>query len=441
MGRIDRDALASVAAVDGLARATILIVDDTPLNLSILGDLLQPLYHVRVANSGETALRAVRSEPFPDLVLLDIMMPGMDGFEVLRQLRSDAATADIPVIFITALRDDEGEEKGFALGAADYIHKPIRGPVVLARVRAQLQARAAREILRKNNARLERKIEESAQALETAQMQLIQSEKMAAMGQLAAGVAHEINNPIGFVGSNLGTLDNYLRDIFSLLDAYEQAGHALGDPPALAPVEEMRRKIDIAYLRRDIGDLLAESREGVMRVRRIVQDLQSFSRSGDSGWQWADVHQGIEAMLKIASSELRYHCSIVRRYGTLPPIWCIPSQLNQVFMNLLINAGQAVADKGEIVIVTEALGDDTVCIRVIDNGCGIPPENLERIFDPFFTSKPVGKGTGLGLSISWGIVRRHGGDIAVESSPGKGTTFSVTLPVRPSEQPIPEGHA
>lgn len=433
--------MASAAGVDALARATILIVDDAPLNLSVLGELLQPLYNVRVANSGEAALRAAHGDPLPDLVLLDIMMPGMDGFEVLRQLRSDPATADIPVIFITALRDDDGEEKGFELGAADYIHKPIRGPIVLARVRAQLQARAAREILRKNNARLERKVEESVRALEMAQMQLLQSEKMAAMGQLAAGVAHEINNPIGFVGSNLGSLEAYLREIFSLLDAYEQAGRALGNPPEISAVEALRRKIDIDFLRRDIADLLAESREGILRVRRIVQDLQNFSRSGDGGWQWADIHEGLEAMLKIAASELRYRCTIVKRYGALPRIWCIPSQLNQVFMNLLMNAGQAIADKGEITIATAMAGEDRVCIQVVDNGCGIPAENIDRIFEPFYTSKPVGKGTGLGLSISWGIVRRHGGDISVDSSPGKGTTFSVMLPVRPAGQTIPEDHA
>ncbi|MDD2744199.1 MAG: response regulator, partial [Rhodocyclaceae bacterium] len=203
------------------ADSTILIVDDEPLFLNALGELLRPHYHVRVATSGERALAALINEPRPDLILLDVMMPEMDGFEVLRRIQADESLREIPVIFITALHDDDSEQHGLALGAADYVHKPLKNLTVLSRVRAQLDAKAARDMLRKNNLRLTDQVAQGACALEQAQKQLLQSEKLAAMGQLAAGIAHEINNPVGFVGSNLTTLETYLQDIFAIVGAYE----------------------------------------------------------------------------------------------------------------------------------------------------------------------------------------------------------------------------
>lgn len=420
-------------------RATILIVDDTPINLAVLGDLLHPYYRVRVANSGELALRTAASDPVPDLILLDIMMPGMDGFEVLRRLQAAPATSGIPVIFVTAIPDEEAEQRGFEMGAADYIHKPIRGAVVLARIRVHLQAKAAREMLAKNNRRLEHKVEEGRHALELAQMQLLQSEKMAAMGQLAAGVAHEINNPIGFVGSNLNTLQTYLGDLFELIAAFETIEAQQADPASYAAVEAIRKRCGFAEMRQDIVDLLAESREGVQRVRRIVKDLKDFSRAGDTDWQWADIHQGLDSTLNIVWNELKYHCRVTKEYGSLPKIYCIPSQLNQVFMNLLVNAAHAIEGSGEIVIKTEMTDDDSIRVSVSDSGVGISPEALPRIFEPFFTTKPVGQGTGLGLSIAWGIVQRHHGEIDAGPRPGGGTVFRVKLPVGHRETVAMEG--
>ncbi len=418
----------------GAKNATILVVDDTPVNLTVLGDLLQPFYRVRVANSGEFALRSANMEPRPDLILLDIMMPGMDGFEVLRRLQGNPVTADIPVIFVTALLDEEAEQRGFELGAADYIHKPIRGPIVLSRVRVQLDAKAARDMLKKNNQRLTRKVEEGAHALEHAQLQLLQSEKMAAMGQLSAGIAHEINNPIGFVGSNLGSLEHYVQQLLDLLAAYEAAEQTLGAPEAFAAVNACRAKTDLTLLREDVTELVRESREGIERVRRIVKDLKDFARAGDADWQWADLRHGLESTLNILRNELKYHCTIRREYADLPQVWCLPSMLNQVFMNLLVNAGQAIEGQGEIKVRTEQLDEDTVRVSIADTGKGIPAENLSRIFEPFYTTKPIGKGTGLGLPLAWGIVERHRGHLEVVSAPGQGTTFSVTLPIHPSAE-------
>jgi len=421
------------------ARATILIADDAPQNLAVLGEVLRPLYRVRAANSGEKAFSAANSLPRPDLILLDIMMPGMDGFETLRRLRANEATVDIPVMFVTALQSEQDEQRGFELGAADYIHKPINATIVLARVRAQLEAKAARDMLKWNNQRLVSQVESGAHALERAQIQLLQSEKLAAMGQLAAGVAHEINNPIGFVGSNLVTLDNYLHNIFEIIAAYEQSAGQSCNDATLAAARQLRQKFDYDFLQQDIIQLLAESRDGMERVRRIVRDLKDFARSGDNEWQWADLQQGIETTLNIILSEFKYRCTVTKNYAELPRIFCLPSQLNQVFMNLLINAGQAIEGKGEITITTECVGSHGVRVSVSDTGKGISPEVQARIFEPFYTTKPIGQGTGLGLSLAWSIVQRHQGHIEVTSNVGKGTIFSVNLPVEPNVTPCGGG--
>ena len=260
---------------------------------------------------------------------------------------------------------------------------------------------------------------------------------MASIGQLAAGVAHEINNPIGFVGSNLGTLTGYLQDIFSIIAAYERAEALAGNDAAFEEARSLRQKLDYDYLKEDIAGLLGESKDGLARVRKIVQDLKGFSHVSDTVWEWADIHQGLDSTLNMVWNELKYHCTVSKNYGPLPKIRCLPSQLNQVFMNLLVNAGQAIADKGEITITTECVGDAAVRVSIGDTGAGIAPEALARVFDPFFTTKPVGKGTGLGLSLAWGIVERHGGKIEVASEVGKGTTFAVTLPVEPREAVAP----
>lgn len=270
--------------------------------------------------------------------------------------------------------------------------------------------------------------------LHDAQNQLLQSEKMASIGQLAAGVAHEINNPIGYVNSNLGTLDKYLKDMFAMLRAYEEAEPLLAaDPGVAAHVKALREKLDIDFLKEDVVALMNESEEGISRVKKIVQDLKDFSHVDEAEWQWVDLHKGLESTLNVVWNELKYKTEVVKEYGEIPEIYCLPQQLNQVFMNLLVNAAHAIVEHGTITIRTGAK-DHEVWVEIADTGVGIPPENLKRIFDPFFTTKPVGKGTGLGLSLAYSIVQKHHGRIDVQSAVGKGTTFRLCLPENQPER-------
>jgi len=262
--------------------------------------------------------------------------------------------------------------------------------------------------------------------LRDAHDQLLQAEKMASIGQLAAGIAHEINNPVGFVNSNMSALQGYVATLFGVIEDYERAGGA--DPALAARYAQVRARAELDYLKQDVGELVKESMDGLKRVRDIVQALKDFSHVGETAWQIADLHRGLDSTLSIVANELKFKATIEKHYGVLPQIPCLASQLNQVFMNLLVNAGHAIKEAGLITLRTGVEGP-WVWVEVGDNGAGIAPEHLSRIFEPFFTTKPVGSGTGLGLSLSYGIVNKHGGRIDVASVLGKGTRFTVWLPV------------
>ncbi len=272
------------------------------------------------------------------------------------------------------------------------------------------------------------------ESLDQAHNQLLQSEKLASIGQLAAGVAHEINNPVGYVYSNLSTLCRYVADLFEVLDAYRAAETALeGDPMVVQGLRELRERKDLNFLREDLTSLVEESREGITRVKEIVQDLKDFAHVGETEREVVDLHEGLDSTLNIVWNELKYKAEVVKEYGDLPRVECVPSQINQVFMNLLVNAAQAIDGFGTITVRTAAAGCEHVWVEIADTGKGIEPSDLKRVFDPFFTTKPVGRGTGLGLSLSYNIVRQHGGTIDVRSEVGVGTSFRVTLPVRWTE--------
>ena len=278
-------------------------------------------------------------------------------------------------------------------------------------------------------------LEDAYRKLQDVQGQLLQSEKMASIGQLAAGVAHEINNPIGYVHSNIGSLQKYLDDLFAVVTAYEQAESLLGQhPEVLAGIRSVKQKVDLEFLKEDVAALMNESREGITRVKKIVQDLKDFSHvDSDEEWQEADLHHGIDSTLSIVWNEIKYKAEVIKEYGAIPDIECLPAQLNQVFMNLLVNAAHAIEDRGVITVRSGVQGDG-VWVEIADTGKGIAPEHLNRIFEPFFTTKPVGKGTGLGLSVSYSIIQKHHGSISVDSELGKGTTFRIELPVRRPEE-------
>jgi two-component system NtrC family sensor kinase len=252
--------------------------------------------------------------------------------------------------------------------------------------------------------------------LQATQQQLLQSEKMASIGQLAAGVAHEINNPVGYVYSNVSTLQGYVDELLSVVR------HLRGKGEGTEPT------CDVDFLEEDIPQLVSETREGLDRVKKIVQDLKDFSRIDKSDdWEDANLVKGLESTLNIVQNEIKYKAAVVRELLPLPDVPCLPTQLNQVFMNLLVNAAQAIEAKGTITL-RSGFDDACVWVEVGDDGCGMSPDIQSRIFEPFFTTKPVGKGTGLGLSVSYSIVQKHNGTIALTSAPGQGARFRVTLP-------------
>jgi len=290
--------------------------------------------------------------------------------------------------------------------------------------------------LTERNAELHNKLSEQnelIQKLEDAKVQLLQADKLASIGQLAAGVAHEINNPVGYINSNLGSLKQYLDDLLKVIEVYEQAESSITDDGKKQVVEAMKQQVDLDFLRQDLKELLHESEEGVQRVKQIVQDLKDFSHVDEADWQWADLHKGMESTLNIAHNEVKYKADVVKEYGEIPQIECIISQLNQVFMNLLVNAAHAIEEQGTIIIRT-GTKDDGIWIEIEDTGKGMDLATQRRIFDPFFTTKPVGKGTGLGLSLSYGIIQKHHGTIDVRSEVGKGTAFYIWLPIQQEEQ-------
>lgn len=276
--------------------------------------------------------------------------------------------------------------------------------------------------LRNEKARQEELNLELAQA----HSQLLQSEKLASIGQLAAGVAHEINNPVGFVSGNLNTLRRYVADLLKALSTYEKSEGEM-TLASQAALDALKRDIDLEYLRDDVTSLLVESVEGLQRVKRIVQGLKDFSHVDPMEKQWADLESNLDTTISILWNELKYKAELNKEYGAIPEIECIPSQLNQVFMNLLVNAAQAIEGRGQITVRT-GQDDASVWVEVEDTGNGIKAEHRDRIFDPFFTTKPVGTGTGLGLSISYGIVKKQGGRIDMHTEVGKGSTFRVVLP-------------
>ena len=298
----------------------------------------------------------------------------------------------------------------------------------------------AQEMLRRANLQLEAKVEARThelerangeltamvERLETTQDQLLQSEKLAGIGLLAAGVAHEINNPVGFVNSNLGTLKRYVDSLLRLIEAYEASEPAL-PAAARARLAAIRQEADLEFLRTDVRALVDESREGLDRVTRIVQDLKEFSRVDKGEWALADLNKGMESTLNVVWNELKYKADVVREYGTLPPLMCLPAQLNQVFLNLLVNAAHAIEGRG-VITVRSGCTEDSVWMEVGDTGCGMSTEVQRRVFDPFFTTKPVGKGTGLGMSLAYGIVQKHNGRIELDSAPGEGSVFRLWLP-------------
>ncbi|MGB5900966.1 MAG: response regulator [Geitlerinemataceae cyanobacterium] len=446
----------------------ILLVDDNPTNLEVLSTIVTHSgFEIAVANDGKSAIELLEYIQ-PDLILLDVMMPEIDGFEVCRHIKSSPQFAEIPVIFMTALADPVDKVKGLELGAVDYITKPFQYEELVARVRLHLKLSNLTQTLAAQNNRLkemseelERRVEErtaelfqSLQTLKTAQVQLIQSEKMSALGQLVAGVGHEINNPLNAITGNLCHAEDYIQDLLRLINLYRQKFPNPGDE-----IEEKIEEVDLEYLSEDLPKLLDSMKVGSDRLAQISHSLRVFSRSDRDRKAYFDLHEGIDSSILLLTNRLkgkgdRPEIQIVKEYGKIPLVQCYPGQLNQVFMNLLANAIDSLESRFEkdtleessiatpeseelkyentpmVWIRTKLDREGYAIVKFSDNGIGIPPEVRDRLFEPLFTTKPVGKGTGLGLSICHQIaVEKHGGTLTCFSEPGQGAEFIITIPI------------
>ena len=421
----------------------ILVVDDTPANLEVLSEALTDGgFEVAIATDGELAISQAQMS-LPSLILLDVMMPGIDGFETCRRLKACKVTQDIPIIFMTALADSNHKIKGLNLGAVDYVTKPFQEAELIARVQTQLKLRHLNQNLEQQIAERTAELTKALEQVKQSQIQLVQSEKMVALGQLVAGVAHEINNPVNFIHGNLDHLEEYTEIFLEFLQLYQKYY-----PNPVQEIQEQAEDIDLEFVQTDAFKMIGSMKIGTTRIRQIVLSLRNFSRMDEAEFKPVDIHEGIESTLMILRHRLkdkpeRPEIKIIREYDKLPLIECYPGQLNQVFMNILVNAIDAVEElnvqrtyeeiqdnPNRIIIRTSVLDAKWVQIAIADNGSGIPEHIQESIFNPFFTTKPVGKGTGMGMSISYKIITdKHGGQIKLYSQPGQGTEFVIQIPI------------
>lgn len=408
----------------------ILVVDDDTTDRMMMQRSLRKsgLEAVVIEATGaHEALQQLADSNF-DCALLDYMLPDGDGLSVLRTLREACNTT--PVVMLTGVGDSRLVVEMLHAGAADYLCKDAITPEAL--------CHSVQSAIRLHQAEQERlcahaELEKAHHELQTSHAQLLQAEKLASIGQLAAGVAHEINNPVGYVYSNLRTLQKYIDNLYQMLDSYEQLESLVSDQNALKTVQALKQELDIEYLKDDVRSLVSESCEGISRVKGIVQDLKDFSHVDEAEWQWADLARGLNSTLNIVSNEIKYKAEVVKEYSDLPEVECLASQINQVFMNLLVNAAHAIEEHGTITVRT-GIEDNGAWVAINDTGKGIDAETQKKIFDPFFTTKPVGTGTGLGLSLSYSIMQKHHGKISVDSKPGHGSTFRIWLPLRQPKQ-------
>ncbi len=416
------------------AKDTILIVDDTPANLDLLSNILRSAgYGVRPAPNGRLALRAAQNKP-PDVILLDINMPEMNGFEVCRRLKEDVRLASIPVLFISALTDTSDKVAAFRAGGVDYITKPFQAAEVLARVNTHLQIKRYQTALMEKSETLQQTIDD----LKIAQERLVHSEKMAALGVLTAGIAHEINNPINFIKTSTYALNQDMADLHRLLDAFDQCEPACCDPAATERIATVRAQIDYDELCRELPSLITNITLGVERTEAIVNSLSTYSRPDNEQKTPARIAELIDTTLVLLENRTKKAVTIQKKYGHLPLVPVQSGRLMQVFTNVITNALDAVSDPGQtapplITIETATQTRDGVAcavVRVADNGPGISAAIADKIFDPFFTTKEVGQGIGLGLSISYGIIRDHRGTIDVSDQPDHGATISIYLPIQ-----------
>jgi len=403
----------------------VLVDDDCDVRLSLQRIIAESGYETYAFDNGDDALSYLVDQG-ADLVLTDIRMPGMSGMELLDNVL--ALKADIPVILMTAYADISVTVAAIKIGAFDFILKPYDVGYMLKAVEKGVTFRRLRIAAAQHQESLERAVEERTRELQKAHALLLQSEKMALVGQIAAGVAHEINNPLGFISCNLESLRKFSERLLVFLVAQSESIAKYCPSEELTRIDELRTKAHINRIVDEIPEMVTESLEGVGRIKEIVSNLKGFARIDDKEFIAASINDIINKALNIVRNELKYVATMVTDFGDISPLKCLPNQLAQVFMNLLVNAAQAIEGHGEIRIRTWQ-EEGSVFASISDTGCGISDDVRDRIFEPFFTTKDVGKGTGLGLPICYDIIHKHTGEILVSSIVGKGTTFTIRLPV------------
>ena len=395
----------------GIRKKRILIVDDTRVNTDILVEALKSEYKPGVARSGPEALEYMKRS-LPDLLLLDILMPDMDGYEVCARLKSDRRTRDIPVIFITAMDEIEGKTKGFAAGAVDYITRPFDVQEVLARVKIHLTLREQEIQIREYATRLEQMVEERTR-------QLIHADRLATLGTFAAAIAHEIDNPLTYIRWNTEEVRKFFNLLTPVWDEVRPVVEKRADP------KEMKWAVQIAG---EIGEMLHNILDGSHSISQLLKNLKSYSRRGDSGKERCRLKDLIYETLYLLKHRLQYGTTVD---VSIPPdleIECNPQRMAQVFVNLLDNSIDAIGNQRGKVSIMATCSDHRVLIQVKDNGPGIPKEVASEVFDPFFTTKGKDKGTGLGLFIVRSIIEEHKGEIVLTARKGEGAEFTISMP-------------
>ncbi|MCB2296212.1 ATP-binding protein [Clostridium tagluense] len=434
----------------------ILIVDDSKFNIEQAKKAFEENKincEIEACTSGSNALKIVDSEEI-DIIMLDIIMPNMTGLEVLAHLRSNPKYRDIIIIMFTSLTDKEYLRKSFELGANEFINKPIEAIEFTARLKAAIKLKSNQLALKDAFRMLEAKnnsLKSTTLKLKEMQFQLIQKEKLSAIGELAAGVAHEINNPLGYISSNHETLGKFLKSLKTILVEYRdlidniaKSSHNEELTNDINKIKENESLLNIDFILEDIDDLMNDSRDGIQKVSKIVKSLRNFARTdNEDEYNYYNVNDIIDETLLVIKNEWKYSITIEKIYGDSPDIYCNRGQIEQVILNLIINSIQAIKEynkdqKGNITIKTTC-DDNYTYTSIEDNGPGIKKELLNKIFNPFFTTKDVGKGTGLGLSISHDIiVNKHKGELDVKTEVGKGTIFTIKLPLTKVNDAIEE---
>lgn len=425
---------------------TVLIVDDSQFNLSIAKQNLEAIPDITriILCSDPSKAIALLDENEIDILIMDIIMPSITGLDILTRIRMDQRYDDLPIIMLTSLEDLESYKRCFDLGAFDYINKPINVIELNARLKVAIEwknnsnhLKSLIEITKKQNEELK----EMNAKLTEAKFSLVQSEKMAAIGQLAAGIAHEINNPMGFVNSNFDVLKTYFKRINEFLTYINEKFTEIKPTDSsdlcqcAAEVRDKYHALKLDLITDDLDGIFADSSSGIRRITEIVKSLRVFARSSsDEEKETGVLLDLVRQVLLITSNEVKFDANIQLEIPDDIMIYCNRVQISQVLVNIILNAAQAIKSQKRVgngtIRISAEIADQNVVIRISDDGPGIPKENLSKIFTPFFTTKEIGQGTGLGLSVSYDIiVNKHNGTIEVESELGKGATFTITLPI------------